>query len=441
MTLAFFIRRLPFLVVGLILCTSHAHAGKLSPLAPTPDWSALNAYQKTITRTEFTRLVDNVYTPDGAFWAYATIDDNQVRIFSDTAKTEPLFTLHFAASDSTCAPLPYHYKTQATSTDPSQPLKGIRIALDPGHIGGDWAQLEARYFKLDDDPPVEEAKLNMITCDLLAERLRADGAEVVWAKHGYEPVTSERPDTLHREAIAALQQGGTHASEDSPSYLFGIRMPHFPGHHNELNRTEERIDNEAALLFYRVAEIRARGDVVNRLHPDLTICVHYNADDWGDPNNPRLTSQSRLIIFTNGAYERKSEMPYDDCKYDLLRKLLDRTAVQEERGCALVGQAMLDTLKYPPEVYNHVPSSSDSPFVHHVTDVPSVYARDLLANRIYHGPVIYCEGPYMNAADAYYRIIAGDYLGVRTIRGQTVPSIYRQYAQAVEQGVLKYFGR
>ena len=36
-------------------------------------------------------------------------------------------------------------------------------------------------------------------------------------------------------------------------------------------------------------------------------------------------------------------------------------------------------------------------------------------------------------------IIAGDYLGMRTIRGETVPSIYRQYATAVEQGVLKYF--
>ena len=289
---------------------------------------------------------------------------------------------------------------------------------------------------------MEEAKLNMVTCDLLADRLRADGADVVWAKHGYDPVTDLRPDTLHREAIAALQQsGGMHASEDSPSVLFGIRMPRFSGHHGDLRSTESRIDNEAALLFYRVAEIRARGDVVNQLHPDLTICVHYNADDWGDPNNPRLTGSSRLIIFTNGAYERKAELPYDDCKYDLLRKLLDRTAVQEERGCALVGQSMLDTLKYPPEVYNHVPSASDSPFVHHVTDVPSVYARDLLANRIYHGPVIYCEGPYMNAADAYYRIIAGDYLGLRTIKGESVPSIYRQYAQSVEQGILKYFGR
>jgi hypothetical protein len=409
-------------------------AGQLSPLAPTPDWSAFEAYQKTITREEFSRLINEVYSIDGVFWDYADINDDRVIIYSDTAKRHSLFTLNFATSESSCAPLPYHYKTQATSTDPAQPLKGIKIALDPGHIGGDWAVLEARYFKLGDDPPVEEAKLNLITCERLAERLQADGAEIIWAKHSYEPVTDLRPDDLHREAIAALALP-EHASNHSgytPSFLFGIQLPHVQRASSQ-SAIESRIDNEAALLFYRVAEIRARGEVVNKQHPDLTICVHYNADDWGDPNNPTLTDHSRLVIFTNGAYE-KSELVYDDYKYDLLRKLLDRTAVQEERGCALVGQSMLDTLKYPPENY------PGTYFAHHVTDVPSVYARDLLANRIYHGPVIYCEGPYMNARDAYYRIIAGDYLGVRTIHGETVPSIYRDYASAVEKGVLEYFG-
>jgi len=412
-----------------------AIAGELSPLAPTPDWSALEAYQQTITRQEFTRLVNQVYSIDGSFWNYTDINDKRVVICSDTAKAHPLFTLHFAASDSTCAPLPYYYRTQATSHDPARPLKGIRIALDPGHIGGDWAQLEARYFKLDGDPPVEEAKLNLITCQRLAERLQADGADIIWAKHDFEPVTHLRPDDLHREAIAALALSGRTSSNNSgytPSFLFGLPLPHMFRRTNQA-ATESRIDNEAALLFYRVAEIRARGDVVNKQHPDLTICVHYNADDWGDPDHPTLTDHSRLVIFTNGAYE-KSELAYDDYKYDMLRKLLDRTAVQEERGCAFVGQAMLDALKYPPEDY------PGTYFAHHVTDVPSVYARDLLANRIYHGPVIYCEGPYMNARDAYYRIIAGDYLGERTIQGQSIPSIYRVYAAAVEKGVLEYFG-
>ena len=429
--------RLRWAALGFLVVALPSHGGTLSPLAPKPDWSVLQGYQQTITRQEFTRLIDQVYSIDGAFWKYADIDDKHVIVFSDTAKQHPLLSLNFAPSDAACLPRPYTYKTQSVSQDPARPLKGIKIALDPGHIGGDWAKLEARYFKLGDDPPVEEAKLNLITCDRLAERLEADGATIIWAKHGYEPVTDLRPDDLHHQAIAALAGHPTSNSSSgyTPSFLFGLPMTgRGAARHPTQAAAEERVDNEAALLFYRVAEIRARGDVVNRQHPDLTICVHYNADDWGDPDHPSLIGNSHLVIFTNGAYEA-SELAYDDYKYDMLRKLLDRTAVQEERGCALVGQSMLDTLKYPPENY------PGTYFAHHVTDVPSVYARDLLANRIYHGPVIYCEGPYMNARDAYYRIIAGDYLGTRTIQGQNVSSIYRDYAAAVERGVLKYFGR
>jgi len=412
-----FFPRLPLLAaLGLILSVDTACAGPLSPLAPQPNWADLEAYQGTVTHKEFARLIDQVYSPDGAFWKFAKIDDSKITIFSDEAHSQPpLFTLRFATSDSASVPPPYVYKTQAVSTDPTRPLKGLLIALDPGHIGGDWAQLEARYFKIGDDPSVEEAKLNMITCDQLAERLEADGAQIIWAKHDYEPTTHLRPDSLHREAIAAL-----------------ALRPDTTKRISDEAAIERMIDNEAALLFYRVAEIRARAEIVNKQHPDLTICVHYNADDWGNPDRPTLTARSRLVIFVNGAYE-KSELAYDDMKYDLLRKLLDRTAVQEERGCALVGQEMLDAFKYPPEAYLGY-------FAHHVTDVPSVYARNLLASRLYHGPVIYCEGPYMNARDAYPRIIAGDYLGMRTINGESVPSIYRVYAASVERGVLKYFG-
>src|SRR3984957_7330779 len=225
------LRFLNWAALGLILSASPTSAGQLSPLAPKPDWPTLEAYQRTITHQEFARLIDQVYSIDGAFWNYADIDDQQVVIYSDLAKKHPLFTLHFAANNSACAPPPYHYQTQASSHDPARPLKGIRIALDPGHIGGDWAVLEARYFKLGDDPPVEEAKLNLITCQRLAERLQADGAEIIWAKHDYEPVTPLRPADLHREAIAALalpEPASSSHSSYTPSFLFGLPLPRSP---------------------------------------------------------------------------------------------------------------------------------------------------------------------------------------------------------------------
>ena len=218
-----------------------AHAGQLSPLAPAPNWSALDAYQQTISHKEFAHLVDGVYSPDGAFWNYADIDDKRVIIYSDTAKAHPLFTLRFAADEDSTTPAPYKYITHSTSTDPARPLKGIKIALDPGHIGGDWAKLEARYFKIGDDPAVEEANLALITCKRLAELLEADGATVIWAKKDLEPVTSLRPEDLHREAIAALSLSKPRDDPTTPSFLFGIRMPHLsPQHHRRGDRKPRR---------------------------------------------------------------------------------------------------------------------------------------------------------------------------------------------------------
>jgi N-acetylmuramoyl-L-alanine amidase len=431
-----FLRLLPGLLFAALLLP--APAEKLSPMARAPDWSNLNGYQRTITRADFTHLINDVYAiktpvldPNGppGFWAYTKIDDDKVTLFSDPSKRTPEFTLHFAPTEATCLPRPYRYHTHGISNDPMRPLKGLKIALDPGHIGGDWARLEGRYFKLDGDPSVEEAKLNLITCQILAERLEADGASIIWAKHGYEPTTDERPDTLHYAAIAAITANKKTISEEDGE-VFGMRTRPLRGS-DQSRPSESQIEGEAALLFYRVAEIRARAELVNEAHPDLTICVHYNADDWDDPDHPKLIGSSKLIIFVNGSYER-SELVDDDIRYDMMRKLLDRDAVPEIRGCSLVGHEMLEALGYPPEAFAAY-------FAHRIGDVPSVYTRNLLANRLYHGPVIYCEGPYMNAYDAYYRIIAGDYLGTRVIHGQRVPSIYRTYALAVERGVLEYF--
>jgi len=46
-----------------------------------------------------------------------------------------------------------------------------------------------------------------------------------------------------------------------------------------------------------------------------------------------------------------------------------------------------------------------------------VYARNLLATRLYRCPVVYCEPYVMNSNDVFARIQAGDYEGMRNING------------------------
>src|SRR4030095_5399177 len=50
---------------------------------------------------------------------------------------------------------------------------------------------------------------------------------------------------------------------------------------------------QAEKLFYRVAEIRERARRVNtKFQPDLVVCIHFNADDWHDPNAPVFSPQT-----------------------------------------------------------------------------------------------------------------------------------------------------
>ena len=58
-----------------------------------------------------------------------------------------------------------------------KPLNGLRVAIDPGHIGGPWAQMEERSTRYHGSAPVQEGDLNLITARLLKQELTDDGRQ------------------------------------------------------------------------------------------------------------------------------------------------------------------------------------------------------------------------------------------------------------------------
>ena len=52
----------------------------LSPLAPQPDWSKLDAFQETITRQDFVSLLDQVYAPAGVWKETIAVKDDMAVI-------------------------------------------------------------------------------------------------------------------------------------------------------------------------------------------------------------------------------------------------------------------------------------------------------------------------------------------------------------------------
>ncbi len=65
-----------------------------------------------------------------------------------------------------------------------------------------------------------------------------------------------------------------------------------------------------------------------KLHPDLVLCLHFNAEGWGDPNNPTLTDANHLHLLVNGSYLAE-ELEFDDERFEMIRRLLSRAYDEE----------------------------------------------------------------------------------------------------------------
>ncbi len=390
----------------------------VSPLSGQPDWNDLAPFQKTITRAEFVRLLETVYAPGGAWKACIDVGPTSARIHQP-GESATDFRLDFAASPATALPVPRYWKTPgALKTEPGKPLAGYTIAIDPGHLGGKWAKMEERWFKIGGGIPVTEGDMALLTAKHLARDLEALGAKAVLVRSSASPVTSDRPRTLRAEATAELAAAGILNPK------FGYDGPNDPD-------KQESVQWQSEILFYRQSEIRARAYKVNqRIRPDLTICLHYNAEAWGNPAQPSLTNRNHLHLLVNGNYQ-PGELALADVRHELLLRLLNRCAPVELPLSATVAGSLARATGLPPYEY-HGPNAR-------AAGSPYVWARNLLASRLYLCPVVYCEPYVMNSQPVFDRVQMGDYDGTRLVNGEPRKSIYREYADAVAEGVAAYF--
>jgi hypothetical protein len=70
---------------------------------------------------------------------------------------------------------------------------------------------------------------------------------------------------------------------------------------------------------------------------------------------------------------------------------------------------------------------------------PYLWARNLLANRLYDCPVIFMEPYVMNSTIDLPRLQAGDYEGKREINGVPRQAIFREYADALAEGLARHY--
>jgi hypothetical protein len=393
----------------------------VSVLAAKPKWSVLEHYQETITHDEFAHLINDVYCTHGCADDLIKIDNDSARILRNRA-AQSYFTLSFAKDEASRAPVPRRWRPVKSLPPASaeKPLANLRIALDPGHLGGKWAKMEERWFRVGESPPVTEGDMTLKVARLLARQLRTLGAKVLFVRNSNEPVTPMRADDFKQIARKILIKNGV--PQPRPDVL-DAKDP----------EKEQTIRWQSEILFYRYSEIRRRAVLVNtKLRPDLVLCLHFNAEPWGDPSSPTLIDTNHLHLLVNGSYSQE-ELEFDDERFEMLRRLLSRAYDAELPMADAVGTAMAKATGLPPYQYPTTLTTTKEGTSGYV------YARNLLATRLYRCPVVYCEPYVMNSKEVFARVQAGDYEGTREVNGAGRKSIFREYADSVAEGLAEYY--
>jgi len=398
-------------------------ADNISVLGNKPRWDVLEHYQQTITHDEFAHLINDVYGTHGFAPDLIEIKDDTARILMNR-DAQKFFTLRFTSGTEKLKPVSRLWRP-ARSLPPmerNKPLLGLKIALDPGHLGGKWAKMEERWFQVGDSRSVQEGDLTLRVARLLATRLRDLGANVSFVRNDDEPTTAKRPDDFRELARKVLIRNG-------------VPQPRADVLDSTDPEKEKTIRWQSEILFYRYSEIRRRAALVNfNLHPDFVLCLHFNAEGWGDPNSPLLTDTNHFHLLVNGSYLAE-ELQFDDQRFEMIRRLLSRAYEEELPLADTIAAAMARETGLPPYAYPTTDSTTK------VGTSGYVYARNLLATRLYRCPVVYCEPYVMNSKDVFARIQAGDYEGTRNINGVERKSVFREYVDSVADGLIEYYSK
>lgn len=390
-------------------------ASYIARLGEVPDWSRLEPFQETITREEFVYLVRHCYAqaPENYRDTLLIQPDRALILKQSNFPAAGWFELRFRNLNQLSATPQRFWRTPLEMPDlpanSSKPLAGIRIAVDPGHIGGKWVTWDDRQFKVGRDTlSVNEGEMTLKVAKILERDLTLLGAEIILTRTSNNPVTSERIDTLQDEAISYLKQ-------------------------RKVVPSTGLIASTAKKMFAISSEIRSRGDLVNdSVQPDLALCLHFNASP-AKSRNPEFLTPNHLHLLINGCYS-KGEIAEDDTRFEMIMRIVQRVYYEELDLSDEISRTMQKETRLPAFRYDGSNAIA-------VNDNELVWARNLLANRVFFCPVVFFEPYCMNNREIYSRVQEGEYRGLREINGIYRKNIYQEYADGITAGLVNYYRR
>ncbi|HBS47639.1 TPA: hypothetical protein DEO28_04740 [Candidatus Dependentiae bacterium] len=423
------------LFILLILLLINAY----SPINPF-QYSDFDQYQETVSKYEVETKIKKFLQKDNDIQNYYEVTENELLVF-DSAESKnlknPEFVLRFGNKTK---PVLNSFVLKLQS---NKPLQGLKIALDPGHLGGKMAIVENRFIDLilPDEAHTkvhfDEGTLVTFTAKILKLYLTAAGADVLLTREepGKAAFNLSFNDWCKQEFGIATDQDWT-TEETRDIVLNRLNNAPMPlTYKNELikkltiifQESENKILQLKQTLFrfcYNQLDLKARSEKINQFHPNLTIIIHLNSSD----TVKEICEADYNLTFVPGSF-LKGDLKDPAARYEFIRLLATDDLEESIRLSQAIAKNMETTLKIPLQKSLYMPN--DTFFIS-----PGVYCRNLALTRRVHSILCYGESLIQNNAEEAKRLATKD----TNFNGEAVSSRIIEVANAYFKGICEYFG-
>lgn len=274
-------------------------------------------------------------------------------------------------------------------TDTLQKLKGLRIAIDPGHIAGDMemGEIEKKSLHFSYTTPhgtidsinIAEGMLTFATAQLLKNKLEAQGAEVL----------------LTRPANNVSAYGITFDEWLKKDYVKAVdslyKLGRISAYQKQFFMSSKPSKRDKFRVIFKDIELSKRAEIINTYHPDITVIIHYNVDenntDWKKP-----TEKNFNMAFVGGAFMH-NDLSSPEKRFAFLRLLLTSDLEQSIALSGAVIKSFERNLGVKTATENDATYLKDGCLI---TADTGVYCRNLQLTRYIHGVLVYGETLYQD---------------------------------------------
>ncbi len=398
---------------------------------PTPGSVALSQIQENFPALD----------PDGAVRRYLGLDQNGLSLFRD-----------FASSDISSSLLEFFFPFQPKQARKSffsdsellldrlrkigsqvrqslyaHPLSGLRVVIDPGHMGNEeWDHHTGKFVSVG-GKTVSEGDIALSTALLLAGELEDLGAEVILTRTKNGPVARTNLDTFDHSPY--LHQYFYNSLDSWMSEYLKLPDERLLSSVSQAPETARAFTSTQRKQFFIGGEdLEARSRIIDEARADIVIDVHFDAS-----KSHELQSGNRSIeAFVPGGV-RATETGSRVVRSHHLKHILEARRWQESVSLA---SSMIESMGKS----LNLPLLSRPEFLTSVKVRDGVYARNLYINRRnLSALMVYLECLHYDHVREFPGLTLKDRTG--TYRGATFfyPRRLDAVVAGAKDGILRYF--